>query len=213
MDGLNQNGLIKVRRYYTKEIKMKTLFKKSLISASMLLMSASAMATGSSSGLFQWAGSAPGTTSSNGICIVVAEGAHGAVPHGSGSIVFHNPSDNGSKHDIHSSTELAFTVVEKTNNECTKTETAFSYQVTNFKVGVNGSPLEDQTLNVDSNHSGVWMLKLAKNDQPAQVAPLSATNANAGDIVALTVAGDQLAVAAGESVVVQAFMLVNSTAV
>ncbi len=184
------------------------------MTASMILMSANAMATsGSSTGVFQWTGVAPGTTSSKGICIIVAAGVNGAVPHGSGSIVFHNPSADGLKHDIHSSTELAFTVVEKANNVCTETEKAFSYQVTNFKVGINGGPLEDQNLNVDSNHAGVWMLKLAKNDQPAVTAPLNATNAAAGDIVALTVAGNQLSVAAGETVVVQAFMLVNSTTV
>ncbi len=186
---------------------MKTLLKKSLMSASMILMSASAMAE--STGVFQWTGVAPGTTSEKGLCIVVASGANGEVPHGAGSIVFHNPSADGSTHDIHSSTELAFTVVAQEDGECTKVEKPFTYQVTSFKVGINGGTLEDQELNVNPDQPGQWLLKLAKVGQPAEIAPQIATNADAGDVVGLTVAGDQLAVAAGESVVVQAFMLVN----
>ncbi len=194
---------------------MKKLFKKYLIIASIILISANAMATSCSPrGVFQWTGTAPPKTAINrGRCILATAGSKGAAPQGSSPILLRNPSKDGSKHDIHLSTEFAFTVVEQTDNVSTENKTAFTYEVINFKVGIDGGPLEDQNLNAGSSHAGPWKLKLAKNNQPAVIAPLNVLNANTDDVVSLTVAANQLEIAASESLVVQVFMLVNSTVV
>ncbi len=194
---------------------MKALFKKSLIIALMILISANAIAASCSpTGVFQWTGAAPKTAINKGRCILVTANSKGIVPQGSTPILLRNPSKDGLKHDIHLSTELAFTVVEQTDNVSAENKIAFTYEVINFKVGIDGGPLEDQDLNRGSNDARVWMLKFAKkNDQPAVLAPLNVFNANTDNVVTLTVASDQFEIAARESLVVQVFMLIHSTLV
>lgn len=192
---------------------MKKLLKKSLIIAySMILMSANVMAASCSSpSTFQWTGIAPKAAINKGRCIRVSADAQGVVPQGAKPIVLHNPSKDGSKHDIRSSTELAFTVVEQANNIAIENKIVFNYQIINLKVGKNGGPLEDQSLNPSDKTS--WQLKLAKNNEPAVTAPNDELSAYTGDTVALTLASEQFDIAADASLVVQVFMLILSAVI
>ncbi len=189
---------------------MNKIVNKSGVFTALLLASASAMAAGTSSGVFQWTGVAPAAATNDGACIVVASGVNGEVAHDSGVITFHNPSADATTHDIQSSTELAFTVVSATGAACTETQVPFNYQLTNLKVGVNGGQLETQPLATAG--AGAWQINHSKSGQAATALSSTAVDAAVNDVIGLTVSGTELGIAAGETVVVQAFVLVNNTA-
>lgn len=190
---------------------MARFFKKGLITAALVLASGSALA-GTSTGVFQWTGVAPGANDNDGACIVVAGGVNGNVAHDSGVITFHNPGVDGATHDIQSSTELAFTVVAADGLACNEeVKLPFSYQLTNLKVGVNGSQVVSQAL-PSAEADGQWHIKHNKpGTAAALLADAEVVAADEGDVVGLSVAGTSLEVASGESVVVQAFVLVTDT--
>lgn len=202
---------------------MKNTFKKGIISAALVVASASAFA-GTSAGVFQWTGVVPVENINNGICIVPASGINGDVAHDSGLITFNNPVKTGSgdtevtTYDVQSSTELAFTVVKTTPmGECDPGNySPFNYQLTNLKVGINGGQLQNQQIAAPAG-AGEWGIKHSTPGNMAQAltseaVPSASTTVDAGTVVALTVDGKGLTVGAGDSVVVQAFILVNDNA-
>lgn len=186
---------------------MKALLKKSLMFSALVLMSASvSTVVNAATGVFQWSGVAPTENVSKGICIKKTNRKNSLIDHHSGMIAFHNPSNNNTTHDVKSSSELTFNVgnYDTATKACNGDLVTFNYSLMRLMVKINGGNFTEQ------GSDSEWKIHHSKNGTAAE--KLTGIKlAHTADIVALTVAGTGVEVAAGDSVIVQAFILIETS--
>lgn len=196
---------------------MKKTLHKGLMLSVLALMSSNVFAV--SSGLvFQWTGTVPVAYENEGICIVPVKGSGNVLSHDSGLISFHNKKVKGVDsaplitHDVHSSSELAFTVTELVGEDCSSEQMSpYSYQLTQLKVAINGSELTEQVISAP-NQKGHWQIKHSKAGEMGQLlTDQKSEDVAEGTVVGLKVDGHHLPISAGDSVLVQAFVLVHKS--